>query len=178
MKRIISEYGKPILFAFLAAILITSIARPTLVREYSMYPTITPYSYIIVTKIPYLFSMPSYNDIIVFNSNIVTEHNEGRRLVKRVIGIGGDVIEIRDGNVYLNGELLEEDYIDKDSYTHVYDDESIWEVPEGSIFVLGDNRSEGASKDSRYFGCISVKTIKGITGFRYFPINKRFGKIH
>ena len=61
-------------------------------------------------------------------------------------------------------------------YTHIYDDDS-WIVPEGHVFVLGDNREEGASKDSRYFGTISLKTIKGITGFRYFPIDKRFGKI-
>lgn len=85
-------------------------------------------------------------------------------------------MEIKEGKVYLNGALLKEDYIEENAYTHVYD-ESIWEVPEGYVFVLGDNRGEGASKDSRYFGCISVDTVKGITGFRYFPMDSRFGKI-
>ena len=46
------------------------------------------------------------------------------------------------------------------------------------LFRSGDNRKEGASKDSRYFGCIDIKSVKGITGFRYFPIDDRFGKIN
>jgi signal peptidase I len=80
------------------------------------------------------------------------------------------------GKVYVNDELLEEDYIEVGSFTHIYN-ESSWIVPEGQLFVLGDNREEGASKDSRYFGCITIDSIKGITGFRYFPFDNRFGKI-
>ena len=86
-------------------------------------------------------------------------------------------MEIRDGQVYVNDLLLVEEYIDKDSYTHIYDEDT-WVVPEGEAFVLGDNRAQGASKDSRYFGCIPLKSIKGVTGFRYFPFNNRFGKIN
>lgn len=169
MKRIISEYGKPILFAFLAAILITSIARPTLVREYSMYPTITPYSYIIVNKIPYLFSMPSYNDIIVFNSNIVTEHNEGRRLVKRVIGIGGDTIEIKDGDVYRNGDKLTEEYIIKEGTSGEMEP---FTVTENHVFVMGDNRPVSLDSRDSAVGEIALRDILGRVDLRIFPFNK------
>lgn len=174
-KSEIMEWIKSIATAIIIAVLIkTFIFNTTYVLGNSMYPTLHEKDRLFANKISLLFGGPSRGDVIVLEAPDAPKKD----YIKRVIGIGGDVVEIRDGNVYLNGELLEEDYIDEGSYTHVYDDESIWEVPEGSIFVLGDNRSEGASKDSRYFGCISVKTIKGITGFRYFPINKRFGKIH
>ena len=96
--------------------------------------------------------------------------------IKRVVGISGDTVEIEDGEVYLNGEVLEEDYLEGNPYTYIYND-SIWVVQEGDVFVLGDNREEGASKDSRYFGTISLDAVKGITDFRYYPIDDRFGKI-
>ncbi len=169
MKRIISEYGKPILFALFAAILITSVVRPTLVREYSMYPTISPYSYIIVNRMPYLLSMPSYNDIVVFNSNIVTEHNEGRRLVKRIIGIGGDTIEIKDGDVYRNGKKLTEDYIIEDASSGEMEP---FTVTENHVFVMGDNRPVSLDSRNSAVGEIAMKDILGRVDLRIFPFSQ------
>lgn len=87
-----------------------------------------------------------------FNSNY-------RECIKRVIGLPGEHIEIKDGNVYINGEKLEENYLDSGIKTNSITLTN-FTVPEDSIFVLGDNRSN--SKDSREFGCIPFERIDGI----------------
>ncbi|MFA5575765.1 MAG: signal peptidase I [Tissierellaceae bacterium] len=170
----IMEWIKSIATAIVIAVIIkTFFFNTTYVLGNSMYPTLHEKDRLFANKVSLYFSGPSRGDVIVLEAPDAPKKD----YIKRVIAIGGDIVEIKEGKVYLNGEILEEDYIDEGSYTHVYE-ESLWEIPQGSIFVLGDNRGEGASKDSRYFGCIPIKTIKGITGFRYFPIDKRFGKIH
>lgn len=91
--------------------------------------------------------------------------------IKRVIGLPGDHIEIKDNSVYVNGERLNEDYLDygtettdKDgSFTDIV-------VPDGYIYVLGDNRS--VSADSRRFGCIPIDKIEGKAVLRFWPLNK------
>ena len=90
--------------------------------------------------------------------------------IKRVIGVAGDHIVIDDeGDVYLNGEKLQEDYLRENkttkegSYTDVI-------VPEGTVYVMGDNR--GSSKDSRYFGCIPLSKVNGYVICRIWPLNK------
>lgn len=168
------EWIKSIATAVVIAILIkTFIFNTTYVLGNSMYPTLHEKDRLFANKVSLYFHGPSRGDVIVLKAPDAPDKD----YIKRVIGVAGDVVEIKDGEVYVNGDMLEESYISSDAYTHVYDDKNIWEVPEGSVFVLGDNRDEGASKDSRYFGCISIKSIKGITGFRYFPIDTRFGKI-
>jgi signal peptidase I len=167
------EWIKSIATAVVIAILIkTFIFNTTYVLGNSMYPTLHEKDRLFANKVSLYFHGPSRGDVIVLKAPDAPDKD----YIKRVIGVAGDVVEIKDGEVYVNGDMLEESYISSNAYTHVYD-ENIWEVPEGSVFVLGDNRDEGASKDSRYFGCIPIKSIKGITGFRYFPIDTRFGKI-
>lgn len=168
------EWIKSIVTAVVIAVLIkTFIFNTTYVLGYSMYPTLHERDRLFSLKIPLYFDGPERGDVIVLKA----PDNTNKDYIKRVIGIAGDRVEIIDGKVYVNDHILEEDYIDNDSYTHTYN-ESSWAVPPGEVFVLGDNREEGASKDSRYFGCISVKSVKGITGFRYYPFDDRFGKIH
>lgn len=96
--------------------------------------------------------------------------------IKRVIGVAGDKIEIKDGKVYLNDELLQEDYLDEGVITDMgtYGLFSEVVVPEGYVFVMGDNR--GHSTDSRCFGCIPVSKIEGKVWIRFWPFNK-FGKV-
>ena len=94
--------------------------------------------------------------------------------IKRVIGVAGDHIEIKDdGYVYINGEKLEETYL-KDGSTNKVGEFTDVVVPEGTVYVLGDNRFE--SKDSRFFGCIPVDKVNGYALLRVWPFNK-FGKI-
>ena len=168
------EWIKSIVTAVVIAVLIkTFVFNTTYVLGYSMYPTLHERDRLFSLKVPLYFSGPDRGDVIVLKA----PDNTNKDYIKRVIGIAGDEVEIIDGKVYLNDQILEEYYIDKDAFTHTYN-ESLWTVPLGEVFVLGDNREEGASKDSRYFGCVSVKSIKGITGFRYFPFDDRFGKIY
>lgn len=96
--------------------------------------------------------------------------------IKRIIGVEGDHVEIKDGKVYLNGEELEENYLDEGVETNMgtYGVYSDIVVPEGYVFVMGDNRSH--STDSRCFGCIPVSKIEGKVWIRFWPFSK-FGKV-
>ncbi|MBQ2916742.1 MAG: signal peptidase I [Clostridia bacterium] len=93
--------------------------------------------------------------------------------IKRVIGIAGDHIKIEEGNVYLNGEKLEETYLREGITTQGGAFTDII-VPEGCVFVMGDNRPH--STDSRSFGCIPVERIESKVLIRFWPLNK-FGKV-
>ncbi len=122
----------------------------------------------------------SYGDIVIIQEP--TQPTEP--IVKRIIAMGGDTVKINftTGEVWLNGVLLKEDYVNEDTNTNiprenlVPDENYCWEgtVPEGCVFVLGDNR--GVSKDSRYFGFIDERHIIGKAVFRILPFG-RFGKI-
>lgn len=96
-----------------------------------------------------------------------------RSYIKRIIGLPGDRIEIKNGNVYVNNIKLDEDYLTKNTVTK----EGIYNniiVPEGTVFVLGDNRD--GSLDSRFLGCIPIKRVEGKVIFRYWPLDQ-YGKI-
>lgn len=167
------EWVKSIVTAIIIAVLIkTFVFNSTYVLGNSMYPTLQEKDRLFALRVPLYFAGPEKGDVIVLEA----PDNAEKDYIKRIIGLEGDRVEILDGKVYLNGELLIEPYIDHDSYTHVYY-ENTWVVPPGQAFVLGDNRAEGASKDSRYFGFIPIKSVKGVTGFRYYPFDNRFGKI-
>lgn len=96
--------------------------------------------------------------------------------IKRVIGVEGDHIEIKDGKVYLNDAELIENYLDENVTTNMgqYGVFSDIVVPEGYVFVMGDNREH--STDSRAFGCIPVSKIEGKVWIRFWPFSK-FGKV-
>jgi len=93
--------------------------------------------------------------------------------IKRIIGVAGDYIKIENGKVYLNGSRLIETYLKEGTQTNsaVYSEIT---VPEGYVFVMGDNR--GQSTDSRNFGCIPIEKIESRVAFRFWPLNK-FGGV-
>ena len=95
--------------------------------------------------------------------------------IKRVIGLPGEHVQIKDGKVYINGEELEENYLSENIVTESTDGAfTDLVVPEGTVFVMGDNR--GASSDSRRFGCIPYDKIESKVCLRFWPLN-RFGVI-
>lgn len=119
----------------------------------SMEPTIDTGSVIFTNALAYKINEPQRGDIIFFESDELGEY-----LIKRIIGIPGDTIEFADGYVYINGELVYEEYLDADVETNCW---KSFEVPDGCYFVMGDNRED--SYDARYWSnpYISKDAIKG-----------------
>ena len=160
--------------AVLLAWLITLAVRPTIVLETSMMPNFEPHDYLFINRLAYNGELsPARGDVIVFRSDLTTEDGRKKLLIKRVIGVGGDVIEVRDGQVYVNGIADDQSYT-KDGSTSGSTGPDI--VPEGSVYVLGDNRL--VSRDSRdpAIGMVSEDRIVGKVFFRIFHFD-RFGKI-
>ncbi len=135
----------------------------------SMLPTLQSKERLVVTK---LFYKPKAKDIVVVKS-----HSLGKHIIKRVIAVPGDVIDIdgRSGNVTVNGEVLDEPYIleklQNGGAMHQYP----VEIPEGYVFVMGDNRNN--SQDSRNLGLIAYEDVVGRASLRILPFS-RFGTLY
>lgn len=166
----VKEYAKSILIALILSFGI----RVAIVEAYhvptgSMIPTIMEHDRIMSNKFIYRFTEPKPGDVVVFtpSENI---HTDAPRLVKRLIGVEGDWIEVKDGAVYRNGLPLAEPYINEaPNYTL-----PLFRVPEGSVFVLGDNRTN--SYDSHAWGFLPRKNITAKAMFCYWPL-KRIGML-
>lgn len=172
-KNELGEWLKSLVIAVIIAMFIkTFLFNTTYVLGNSMYPTLHEKDRLIANIFTLYTKGPKRGDIVLLDAPDVAH----KKYIKRVIGLPGDTIEILDGRVYRNGKLLEEEYIEKNAYTHTYN-EYKWEIKEGEVFVLGDNREEGASKDSRFFGTIEEDSIKGIAKFRFYPFDSRFGNL-
>lgn len=114
----------------------------------------------------YLFGGPQRGDVVVFNPPL---ENNDKPFIKRVIGLPGDTVETRNGKVFVNGVQLDEPYI-SDRVTLCNNgskDCAPVVVPEGNIFVMGDNRTN--SEDSRYFGPVPIKNVIGKAWITYWP---------
>lgn len=137
----------------------------------SMEKTINPNDRVIGLKSAYWFSDVEREDIVIFNSA-----EEGRYLVKRVIGLPGDEIEIKGGCVYVNNEKLDEDYLKQQGVTDSGTVKEPFTVPDDCYFMLGDNRLN--SLDARYWNnkFISKKSIIAKVIFRYYPFDS-VGKV-
>ncbi|MBE6037345.1 MAG: signal peptidase I [Clostridiales bacterium] len=155
--------------ALLIGIVILQLIKPTIVKEHSMEPNFYENDYIILARQAYLFSEPEYGDVVVFHTDLKQANGAEKMLIKRVIGLPGDTIEIRDGAVLRNGEALDQSFT-LEGYTAGRQD--LITVPEGCVYVLGDNRQN--SQDSRQLGCIETDLIVGKAVLRLFPFN-RFG---
>ncbi len=167
MAKEIFEWVKTIVVSVIIALLITTfVARPTLVKQESMYPTLLPNDYLILDKLSYRFHKPKRGDIIVFRTGLKTEEGEDKNLIKRVIAVEGDEIVVKEGKTYLNGQELEEDYVKED---YIRGDINMV-IPKDKVFVMGDNRD--VSYDSRDIGPIEANHIRGKILVRLFPFNK------
>jgi len=168
LKKIIkylSEWVVIIVIAFVLSIVIrTFIIDTRIVPTGSMLPTIQLQDRLIVDRLFYKFSKIERGDIIVFQA---TENShEELDLVKRVIGLPGEKVQIKNGKVYINDKPLYEPYI-KEPPDYEYGPVI---VPENSYFMLGDNRT--ASKDSHVWGFLPEENILGKVWIRYWPLNK------
>jgi signal peptidase I len=136
------------------------LAQATRVEGQSMEPTLHNNERLIIEKVTYHFQAPQRGDIVVLRR----PQKQSDPLIKRVVGLPGETVEIRDGRVRINGEALDETYLNQATWPNM----SSKLIPEGQIFVLGDNR--GASNDSRAFGMIPIEDIIGKAWVRYWPL--------
>jgi signal peptidase I len=169
LKKEIFEWVKAIVFALLLALLIRGfIFEPMIVPTGSMIHTIEIDDRILVNKFIYRFQDPKYSDIVVFKY----PDNPKETFVKRLIGMGGDVIEIKEGKLYRNNSLVEEPYL----MEKMIGDFGPYRVPEGHYFMMGDNRNN--SKDSRFWETkyVSRNSVVGKATNRIWPLD-RFGSL-
>ena len=201
-KKILNKILEWSLCVILAVVLAVAIRyyliAPAKVKQSSMSPTLIEGQRILLNRMKkeykrgdiVTFEAPSQenknvdllNTIAIYNNNSdnwfeyltynILELNK-ISYIKRIIGVSGDRIQIENGKVFLNGEELKEEYVkDKITIGQFYYNDII--VPEGAVFVMGDNRTE--SIDSRVFGCIPKEKIEGKVIFRYWPLSE-FGRI-
>lgn len=134
----------------------------------SMLPTFKDGEQIIAEKVSIKFSPLKRGDIVIFKH----PQNENRLLIKRVVGLPGELIRISQGNLYINSEKLEESYIQPNNKTTEEKDikeNTDYKIPDGSYIVLGDNRE--FSSDSREFGPIKEGLIVGRAFAVYYPLS-------
>ncbi len=163
-----------IIAAVLAAVVLYFI-RPTIVKQSSMEDTLHENDYMIMYRQAYRKSTPERGDIIIFQSELVDEDSgKDKLLIKRVIGLPGDEIKISDGQLYINGDAYEEDYL-KDGYTPAFDipqEGETYTVPEGSYFCMGDNRVGSVDSRRSEVGCVAGVLIRGKVVLRLYPFNE------
>lgn len=145
------------------------ILQPHKIKGASMSPNYPDGEYLLTDKVTYRFNEPKRGDIIVFEAPT----GNGDEFIKRIIGLPGDNVSIRNGSIYLNGEMLNESYIAADIETYpgnfLEAGETIT-VPEGQYFVVGDNRPH--SSDSRSWGYVTKDKITGRAWLIYWPLDQ------
>jgi len=152
----------------LAIVLYLFIMTPHEVVGSSMHPTYKNGEFLMANKITYRVSEPKRGDVIIF------KYSDTADFIKRIIGVPGDEVMIKDGKIYVNGELLNESaYLDPSVITnggsYLHEGQTI-KLNEDEYFVCGDNRSN--SSDSRDFGPIKKGAIKGKAWIVYYPFSE------
>ena len=172
--RTVLEFIIVVAAAFALAFVITHyVAQPYVIPSQSMEDTLIggeegqSNDRILSEKISYISGAPKQGDIVTF----IDVEDPDRTLIKRVIAVGGQTIDLRDGYVYVDGEKLDEPYTNGKPSENpgtgiTYPDT----VPDGYIWVMGDNRTN--SQDSRWFGAVPVENVTGHAFFRYWPLNR------
>ena len=165
----LGEEAKDWIVSIATAVVLALIIRTFIVELYlvdgpSMRPTLQNAERLVVNKFIYRFREPERGEILVFQYPRDTR----RDFVKRVIAVPGDTIEIKDGQVYVNSQLMNEPYI----LSKTRGDYPLAEVPKGHIFVMGDNRNN--SEDSRFadVGFVPYELIKGKAILVFWPFDQ------
>ncbi|MDJ0650196.1 MAG: signal peptidase I [Xenococcaceae cyanobacterium MO_188.B19] len=162
------EIVKTLATAFILAIGIrTLVAEARYIPSSSMEPTLEINDRLIIEKVSYHFTSPQRGDVVVFSpTDTLKEQNFKDAFIKRVIGLPGETIEVREGKVYVNGETIKEKYIEE-APDYNYGPET---VPENQYLVLGDNRNN--SYDSHYWGFVPRKNLIGRAIVRFWPFDR------
>lgn len=158
-----------LLILVVSFVLVFGFVRPFVVEAFvipseSMVPTLLVGDRVLANKFIYRFTEPERGDVVVFES----VEGGGEDLIKRIVGVPGDTIMVRNGQLYVNGELQNERYVNLELPDVSYFGPT--EVPPGHVFVMGDNRSN--SRDSRFFGPVPYENIEGEAFVRFWPPNR------
>lgn len=150
------------------------VAQPFEVHQFSMEHTFEPKDYVLVDKLSPRWSTYQRGDVVVFTPPEGWDQ-EKTPFIKRVIAVAGETVELRDGQVFVNGTQLDEPYLfaGDDGIrqpTEALSESTSWTVEPGYVFVMGDHRQQ--SQDSRAFGPIKVDSVIGRGFVRYWPISK------
>ena len=157
----------------------TFVAQPYRVEQESMRTTLEPDQYVLVDKLTPRFDSYSRGDIVVFTPVLREESCTAAPVdvvpdqtpyIKRVIGEPGDTIELRDGDVFVNGSRVEEPYV-RGVPTDVLSEDDSWVVQPDRLFVMGDNRANSTDSRSDQIGEICIGDVVGRAWLRYWPLN-------
>ena len=169
MKNLL-EWIRDIVIAVIIAAIILAFFKPIIVQQESMQPNFYSGDYLITSRQAYrLFGQPERGDVIVFKSHLYDEKGKQKNLIKRIIGLPGDTVEIKNGDVYINGELLQEEYVAEQGLSGEMEAVT---VPEGRLFVMGDNRRVSQDSTSPEVGTIEMDSIVGKVVLRLYPFNQ------
>ena len=156
----IVELGQSLILGALLALVLQIFIQPTVVYGQSMEPNLHDQERVILDKVSYRLGGPARGDIVVF-----PVEGEPLPLIKRVIGLPGETVEVRDGRVLVNGVALREPYVSGPTAGNT----PAVHVPEGTVFVMGDNRAPGGSLDSRRLGPIPLSKLVGRARLAIWP---------
>ena len=160
LRRTLLDTLETILLSLVLFLAINTVSERIRVESISMQPTLFPGDYVIVNKLAYRFSgSPERGDVIVFR---YPPNPEAIPYIKRIIGVPGDQVHIADGKISINGQLMLEPYLVINTIRG-----GDWTVPEGNLFVMGDNRNN--SSDSRTWGFVPFENIIGRAELIYLP---------
>ncbi|WP_347487833.1 signal peptidase I [Desulfoscipio sp. XC116] len=163
-KSAIVEIFESVAIAVLLAVIIRMfVFQPFYIPSESMVPSLQVGDRIIVSKFNYHFGEPKRGDIMVFKFPL----DPNRDFVKRTIGVGGESLAMRDSHLYINGRQVREDYLPEGL---LFPDFGPEEVPDGSYFMMGDNRNN--SDDSRVWGALPEENIIGKAVLIYWPLDR------
>ena len=157
-KRFLIDLFETVGLAVILFLIINTVSARVRVDGFSMLPTLHDGEFVLVNKLAYQLGTPARGDIIVFRSTTTPDLD----LIKRIMGLPGDKISIHNGQVIVNGQTLNEPYI---SAAPNYPGD--WQVPDGYLFVLGDNRND--SSDSHAWGYLPEKNVIGKAMLIYWP---------
>ena len=163
----IKKFIKDIFLIVISVFLVSSfIAQPTTVEGNSMLPTLYDADQLVIEKISQRFTAFERYDIIVFPYN----SDRSKYYIKRIIGMPGEIIDIKNGEIFVNNEILDEP-IDLENIKDLGTQEYPIRIPEHTFFVMGDNRNH--SRDSRYIdvGLIKEEDVVGKGYFRFYPFS-------
>ena len=162
------------LAVILYLVITTFVVQTFRVEQGSMLDTLQPQQHLLIDKLTPRIDSYSRGDIIVFHPNGETDETP---FIKRVIGVEGELVEIHDGAVWIDGTRLEEDeytFRGQDGENHptmATGQQDSWEIGEGELFVLGDHRSSSSDSRSDRVGLVDVDYVVGRAWLRFFPLD-------